>query len=261
MSAFHTRSRWIRWPLRALLLVPLFLLGPIGVLAFGGLDLNTHWNRAGTASTGLVPAPQHEPDAVVQVYGARAYSWRGAFGIHTWIATKRPDADHYLVYQVIGWNLYRGRSTVTVSRVERPDFSWFNAGPELLAERRGQGAEALIDRIEVAVRTYPYPNDYRVWPGPNSNSFTAYVARQVPELGLDLPPTAIGKDYLAGGRLLDLMPSGSGWQISLFGLLGIGLAWEEGIELNILGLSAGIDLNDLALRLPGVGRLPAERGG
>jgi hypothetical protein len=236
------------------------LLGPIGVLTFGGLDLSTHWREASAASSGLAPTPREESSAVVQVYGARAYNWRGAFAIHTWIATKRPNADHYLVYQVIGWNLYRGRSTVTVNQLKRPDFQWFNASPELLAEHRGSGADALIDRIEIAVRTYPYPNDYRVWPGPNSNSFTAYVARQVPELGLDLPPTAIGKDYLADGKLLDLMPSGSGWQVSLFGLLGLGVAFEEGIELNVLGLSAGFDINDLALRLPGVGRLPASKG-
>ena len=138
------------------------------------------------------------------------------------------DADHYLVYQVIGWNLYRGRSTVTVSRVERPDFHWFNAGPELLAEHRGPNTDALIDQIEIAVRSYPYPNNYRVWPGPNSNSFTAYVARQVPELGLDLPPTAIGKDYLAGGKLLDLTPSGSGWQVSLLGCWASGLRGKKG---------------------------------
>jgi hypothetical protein len=29
---------------------------------------------------------------------------------------------------------------------------------------------------------YPYPNEYRAWPGPNSNTFTAYIAREVPEL-------------------------------------------------------------------------------
>jgi hypothetical protein len=261
MPALSPRARWVRWPLRALLLVSVLLLGPIGVLTFGGLDLNTHWSDASTATNGLAPAPREEPEALVQVYGARACNWRGAFGIHTWIATKRPDADHYLVYQVIGWNLYRGRSTVTVSRVERPDFHWFNASPELLAEHRGPDTNALIDRIEIAVGSYPYPNSYRVWPGPNSNSFTAYVARQVPKLGLDLPPTAIGKDYLAGGKLLDTTPSGSGWQVSLFGLLGLGLAWEEGIELNMLGLSVGIDLNDLTLRLPGVGRLPVLTSG
>jgi hypothetical protein len=141
-----------------------------------------------------------------------------------------------------------------------PDFLWYNARPDLLLERRGPGVDALIDRIETAVAAYPYPREYRVWPGPNSNTFTAFVARQVPELGLDLPPTAIGKDYLTGGRILDRMPSGTGWQVSLSGLLGLGLAWEEGLELNVLGLSAGLDVNDLALRLPGIGRIALAHG-
>jgi len=232
-----------------------FLLGPFGVLAFGDLDLETHWSVASRASSGQAPDPRHTPEALVQVYGARAYNWRGAFGIHTWIAAKRRNASRYTVYQVIGWNLYRGRSVVSVSRGGPPDFLWYNARPELLLERRGAGVDALIDRIEEAVALYPFANEYRVWPGPNSNTFTAFVAREVPELGLDLPPTAIGKDYLGGGRILERMPSGSGWQVSLLGLLGIGLAWEEGIEVNLLGLSAGFDLNDLGLRLPGIGRV------
>jgi len=130
---------------------------------------------------------------------------------------------------------------------------WYGARPELLLERRGPGVDELIDRIEAAVVAYPYTNEYRLWPGPNSNTFTAFVARQVPELGLDLPSTAIGKDYLTGGQLIARMPSGTGWQVSLYGLLGAGLAWDEGIELNILGLAAGIDFKDHALRLPGVG--------
>ena len=243
------------WPLRALLLVPLFLLGPLGVLAFGNLDLSTHWSKASMTSSRHAPAASNEPASLVQVYGARAYNWRGAFGIHTWIATKRRNASHYRIYRVIGCNLFRGRSAASVSHVDRPDFFWFNARPELLAERRGSDVGALIGRVEAAVAAYPYAGKYRVWPGPNSNSFTAYVARQVPELGLALPPTAIGMDYLGEGRIFGPMPSGSGWQFSLLGLLGVGFAREEGIEVNILGLSAGIDFNDLALRLPGIGRL------
>ncbi len=259
MSEDPTRSGWYRWPLRLLLLLGLLLLGPIAVLAFGNLDLDTHWRDADSRSVGLAPHPRDLSEPLVQVYGARAYNWRGAFGIHTWIATKRENADHYKVHQVIGWNLHRGRSTVTVSRTETPDHTWYNAPPELLAERRGADAEALIDRIEASVADYPYAGEYRVWPGPNSNTFTAFVARQVPELGLDLPPTAIGKDYLAAGRLFDTMPSGSGWQFSLLGLLGIGIGWEEGLELNLLGLSAGVDINDFALRLPGFGRVAGGR--
>jgi len=255
MNERRKNFTWLKWPARAAILIAILLLGPLGVLAFGHLDLKTHWSVASRASSGQAPDPAHTPEPLIQVYGARAYNWRGAFGIHTWIAAKRPHATHYSVYQVIGWNLYRGRSVVSVSRGGPPDFLWYNAQPELLLERRGPGVDALLDRIEAAVAAYPYANEYRVWPGPNSNTFTAYVVRQVPELGLDLPPTAIGKDYLTDGQLLDRMPSGSGWQVSLFGLVGIGLAWEEGIELNVLGLSIGLDLNDLGLRLPGIGRV------
>jgi hypothetical protein len=236
-------------------LLVLLLLGPLGVLAFGELDLETHWRDASLASSGQAPDPRSEPAALILVYGARAYNWRGAFGIHTWIATKRSHADHYSVYQAIGWNLYKHKSVVTVDRKGPPDFLWYNARPELLLERRGPEAEPLIDRIEAAVADYPYAGQYKVWPGPNSNTFTAFVARSIPELGLDLPPTAIGKDYLTDERLIDRTPSGSGWQLSLSGLLGAGIGWEEGIEFNLLGLSFGIDLNDVALRLPGLGRV------
>lgn len=241
-----------------LALVGLMLLGPLGVLAIGDLDLDTHWSAASRASSGQAPSPEAETAALIQVYGARTYSWRGAFGIHTWFATKRSDADVYRVYHVIGWNLRRGRSVVTVSEGGPPDFYWFNAHPKLLVDRRGDGVDALIDKLEAAVADYPYPHEYRAWPGPNSNTFTAFVARRVPELGLDLPSNAIGKDYLTNGGIFDRTPSGSGWQVSLLGLLGVTLAVEEGLEFNLLGLSAGIDFNDLRLRLPGVGAVGFE---
>lgn len=250
----------LRKPLQLLRLIAVvlfvLLLGPFAVLAFGDLDMRTHWRDASHASSGLAPGADKLQEPIIQIYSARAYNWRGAFGIHTWIAAKRRNSQQYTVYQVIGWNLYRGRSVVSVSKGGAPDFRWFNAQPKLLLDRRGTGTEALIDQIESAVAAYPYANRYRVWPGPNSNSFTAFVARRVPNLGLDLPPTAIGKDFLADGNLIGPTPSGTGWQFSLFGLLGASLAREEGLELNLLGLSFGFDANDLALRLPGFGRVP-----
>src|SRR6266850_563366 len=69
-----------------------------------------------------------------------------------------------------------------------------------------------------------------------------FVAREVPELRLNLPSTAIGKDYLAGGAPVGLAPSGTGGQVSVFGLLGITTAWDEGLEVNVLGLVFGLDV-------------------
>ena len=80
------------------------------------------------------------------------------------------------------------------------------------------------------------------------------MLRRVPELKADLPPTAIGKDYLPCPSFIAKTPSGAGFQLSAFGLLGVLVSAEEGVEINILGLSAGVDFKDMALRLPGLGR-------
>jgi hypothetical protein len=212
------------------------------------------WRTASRESAGIAPDPETSPEAIVQVYGARAYSWRGAFGVHTWIAVKPENALEFTVYEVIGWRVMHGGTALSVSN--RPaDGRWFGNVPEVLAELRGDGVDDIIRRIEVAARSYPYMNNYRVWPGPNSNTFTAHVARAIPELKLDLPPTAIGKDYIPGGGVFAPTPSGTGYQVSLLGLLGVMVGVEEGLEVNVLGLTFGIDPKDVALKLPMAGRI------
>ena len=206
---------------------------------------------------GLAPDPATTPEAVVQVYGARCARWRGYFGVHTWIAVKPTGASAYTIYEVMDSYFRRTGSAVLV-RKRAPDARWFGSAPGLLADKRGAGVDALIRRIDQAAREYPYAHEYVVWPGPNSNTFTAHVARAVPELEADLPPTAIGKDYL-GDRLLAKAPSGSGFQVSLFGLLGALASGVEGFEVNVLGLSLGVDPFSPAIRLPLLGRLGAER--
>ncbi len=238
-------------------LLLLLLLGPIGVLASGKLDLATPWQRSSQASTGQAPDPAVERGAVVQVYGARIVRWRGAFGIHPWIAVKRSGADHYTTYQIIGWRARNGGEALVTTNGTQPDTHWFGAYPQLLAEHRGAGVDQMIDEIEAAVADYPWGHEYRLWPGPNSNTFVAWVARRVPALRLDLPSTAIGKDYLGPTTFVARAPSGTGWQLSLLGLAGVTVAREEGLELNLLGLGFGVDVDDLALRLPGFGRLPS----
>jgi len=204
-----------------------------------------------SAPVGLAPDPAATPEAVVQVYGARCSGWLGYFGVHTWIAVKPSGARAYTIYEVLDWRLRRSGSVVAI-RKRAPDARWAGNAPAILANKRGDGVDALIERIDKAAREYPYAGDYAAWPGPNSNTFTAYVARAVPELGLDLPPTAIGKDYL-GDRLLATAPSGGGFQLSLFGLLGVLASGVEGFEVNVLGLAFGIDPFSPALRLPLVG--------
>ncbi|MEQ8195203.1 MAG: DUF3750 domain-containing protein [Rhodospirillales bacterium] len=212
------------------------------------------WRTASREPAGIAPDPAVVREAIVQVYAARAYSWRGTFGVHTWIAVKPTAAPSFTVYEVIGWRAYYDEPVLVITE-RAPDGRWFGNMPEVLADLRGEGVDDVIKRIDKAATGYPYTESYTVWPGPNSNTFTAFVARAVPELKLDLPPTAIGKDYLVNGDIVAKSPSGTGFQFSLFGLLGVMAGIEEGIEVNVLGLTWGVDPLDFSIKLPIVGRI------
>ena len=240
---------------RMLLFFLLFVASlPVFMVVTGQAQLGRDFRRADRSSAGIAPPAENTPEAVVQVYTARALNWRGIFAVHSWIATKPENAETYTVHQVIGWRVYRNLPAM-VSAPGTPDGRWFGNEPSLIAELRGEAAARAISKIIEAVANYPYPDEYTVWPGPNSNTFVAYVGRQVPELRMDLPSTAIGKDYPINGSIIDRAPSGTGYQLSMLGVLGVTLAREEGVELNLLGLNFGIDFYKPALKLPFVGRI------
>jgi hypothetical protein len=160
-----------------------------------GCTQRSDWYSASRASAGIAPDPELTRDAVLHVYGADTWGWRGWFAIHTWIAAKRKDEDFYTIYDVVGWRGYYGQSVLAI-RPDIPDRHWYGARPELLQAHQGPAAEALIDAVDVAARNYPWTHHYEAFPGPNSNTFTAWVAQQVPALELDLPWSAIGSGYL-----------------------------------------------------------------
>jgi hypothetical protein len=237
------------------LLILLLCIGPFTVFVTGGARLRGDWRLASHDPTGLAPEPLQTPQAVVQVYAARAFAWRGAFSVHTWIAVKSAHAKRYTRYEVIGWRYYRGLSAVSVSDERAPDAQWFGANPWLLRDIRGADAEAIIAALPDAVTSYPYPRYYRPWPGPNSNTFIAHIGRQMPQLCLALPAIAVGKDYLGKGEWIARTPSGTGVQLSVSGMFGVLVGWREGIELNLAALNVGIDPRGLAIQLPGIGRI------
>ena len=119
----------------------------------------------------------------------------------------------------------------------------------------GELAARAIPKIKAAVENYKFAayGDYKVWPGPNSNTFVATVLNLVPELRAVLPPTAIGKDYPYDGALVAL--TATGLRFSLGGYLGLTMGLIEGLEINFFGAVVGVDLLRPALKLPGIGRI------
>jgi len=175
------------------ILKPLLIV-VITVLFLVGCSSHADWHTASRESAGIAPDPAVTNEAVLQVYGADAWSWRGWFAIHTWIAAKRTGETGYTVYDVIGWRGGNGSQVLGISQ-DIPDRYWYGEKPQLLKTHRGVGVDELIDAVDKAARAYPWKATYKVFPGPNSNTFTAWVGRQVPELKLNLPFSAIGSGY------------------------------------------------------------------
>ncbi len=215
------------------------------------------WRTASTAPMGWAPNPADYEPAVVQAYAARTFGWRGAVAVHCWIAAKPSGASQYRRYEVVGFNLGGNRSAIRETETTTPDQRWYGSEPMLLQDIRGAEAEKIIATLPAAVASYPYPRSYQVWPGPNSNTFIAHVAREIPELKLALPGNAFGKDFV-GWHVVTSAPSGTGFQMSIAGLFGVLAAGKEGLEVNVLGLTFGVDPLGLAVTLPGIGRIPAR---
>lgn len=242
-------QRSFRYLTRTLLLLLALVAIPAFMTACSLMKPSVHWSEADRSSAGLAPPAEAVSEAVVLVYAARTFGWRGNFAVHTWVSTKQAGADHWQVHEVMGW-----RRPIVRSGPDLPDRRWYGAEPRLLAELRGAEAEAAIPNILAAVQSYPYPDTYEAWPGPNSNTFVAWLIRETPQLEVVLPNIAIGKDYPAPGAF-NRTPSNSGYQASLFGYAGVATSVQEGLEINLLGLNFGLDPWHLGVKLPGFGQL------
>lgn len=241
-----------------LLFVLLFLL-PLAVSAvlYFRDGTGAGWRTADRSSAGLLPPPARGT-AAVRVFAAQTVRWRGIFATHCWIVFKSAEAGSYTRYDYTAWG-----EPIRMNGFE-PDGRWFGRTPEVVFAVDGAEAEAMIPRMRAAIESYAWRNqgDYSPWPGPNSNTFVAAVMDSVPGIRVALPPTAIGKDYPYDGRWLRRTASGTGVRLTLGGYGGVTLGWAEGIEVNILGAIAGLDLLRPAIKLPGLGRIgvPGEAG-
>jgi len=121
-------------------------------------------------------------------------------------------------YDVVGWG-----QPVRKNACE-PDGRWHSNAPDIVWQAQGAAALRLIPQIEAAIARYPHnvPGGYRLWPGPNSNTFVASIMRAAPEIDAVLPPNAVGRDYISGGKFYAVDPHGD-VHLTLYGLAGLSI--------------------------------------
>lgn len=214
-------------------------------------DRPPSWRAADWSSSGVLPEPATD-DAAIYVLAARTGGLKGALSVHSWIVTKTPGEARYRRYDKVGWG--------TPIRVDSyaADGRWYSNEPTIVHAVEGAEAEALLPQFEAAIAAYPHSErgGYRIWPGPNSNSFVAWVLDAVPGFGGRLPPNATGRDYASDWLVAGFTPDGRDFRVTLFGMAGVTVGAASGLELHLAGLVAGFDFARPALKVPGYGLLP-----
>ena len=208
-----------------------------------------NWHSADWSSAGVLPLPQADREASIRVMAARTGGLKGIVAVHTWLVLKKPGGAPYERYDVVGWG------TPVRLNSQPADGRWYSNDPVVIHEIRGAEAERLLPKVEAAIRAYRWSErgSYRIWPGPNSNTFVAAILAAVPEIGASLPSTAIGRDYPVGSWIS--RTASGGWSVSLGGFAGVTVGPRDGLAVNVLGLVAGIRFDKPAILLPGFGAL------
>ncbi|MBR0556374.1 DUF3750 domain-containing protein [Ciceribacter sp. L1K23] len=209
-----------------------------------------NWSSARWSSSGMLPAAHEDNKAAIYVMSAKTGGLKGAVASHAWIVTKTADGD-YQRYDKVGWGS-------PIRRNHRPaDAFWYSNSPEIVVELHGATAEALIPKVEKAIADYPFAMNggYHIYPGPNSNTFVAHVLRSVPELGAVLPAHAVGRDYRTDGSLFGFDADGRDFHFSVKGLAGFAIGARSGLEVHLLGLVAGIDVQRPGIKVPALGTI------
>ncbi len=192
----------------------------------------------GCRATWLSELPLDEP-CIVAVKSAdlrTCGAWLKRSAHHTWVDCT--DGAQ-------GWKCMESLGPIGIGVLDLPAAEagldrWLVGAPvRLLGHLSSERARRAIEQLEARSSELAgaSADGYRAWPGPNSNTFVAELARGSSELAFVFDPNALGKDY-GGWFDAGLTASKTGARIDT-SPIGLALALREGLELHLFQFTLG----------------------
>lgn len=225
------RPLWaLRWPLLAWLVVCLI-----------GAACSRLFPRQFTS---LDPAPA---ETVVQLRCAPLPAPLGTIALHYWFTEFAPEEGRWHRWELWQTADAGGTSWGHVHRDLMPPASGTGGGPGwVTAEWRGEPARRLRAALAESPH-YPARDRYFAWPGPNSNTYVAWILRRA-AVSADLGPRGIGGNYL-GVCGAAVTTTRTGAQVET-PVLGLKAGLLDGMEVHLIGFTAGVGFWPPAVKTP-----------
>jgi hypothetical protein len=182
-------------------------------------------------------------------------AWYKGLAHHAWIDIHKAGDPKWLRIECAG-SVFGVLFSDLDAEEARLDHRFDGHTVHLLGWLDGEAAHRAALAIEARAHELDafYGENYRLWPGPNSNTFVAEVARAAPDLGFVFDPNCIGKDY-PGWIDVGLTASKTGVRLDTVPI-GVAVGLREGVEVHMLGLTAGITLDPPGISLPFLPTIP-----
>ena len=206
------------------------------------------------------------------------------FAHHSWIDLKPQGWDRWIRLEV---DRYTGVEVETIPSKKFYTDVRFGGKTSVLAIYRSDTAEVLISQILAETHRQsifenqlvfdpkdlqgfldgydrgffsyqPWTREYDTIPGPNSNTFIASLIDEISGLEVELHHNAVGKDYPDRFRI-GTTSAGLGFEVDS-PYLGCGIGLKQGIELHLIGLTAGLSIWPPAIKIPILPRIGFQPG-
>jgi len=207
-------------------------------------------------------ATPREPPWLVLVKSARlpdAAPWPTRFAHHTWLDVKLGSEAMWWRAEIASSE--SGVVFLPIDASRARDDTWYSRrGVRLLATIEGEPARRVAEALPRLCKELDarYADGYLRWPGPNSNTFVADLARELPDLAFVFDANAIGKDW-PGWFDAGVTSSRTGLHLDT-PIAGAALGLRDGVELHALGLTLAVRLWPPSLALPFLPELPLGFG-
>ncbi len=133
--------------------------------------------------------------------------WPLHYAVHTWfVVSYRYQIDRFEVWATLGSFTgsalvqnatapYVGFRTSFFDRVVNPRKIGVATKVGEVSGTVGSEAYELYQSVYHSMTEYPFKLRYRMWPGPNSNTYVQWVLAKHPNIDIVLPWNAFGKKY------------------------------------------------------------------
>jgi hypothetical protein len=119
----------------------------------------------------------------------------GIIAVHLWFTVADPRSGRYDRWEVWQTPNAGGMSCGHLHcNLQAPDGGVGGGATRIGAEWTGEDALNICSVLSRAAEEYPYRDHYCAWPGPNSNTFAAWVLRRA-GVTFHVPWRAHGKNY------------------------------------------------------------------